>query len=206
MKKSINLIALLMLTSVTLSAAPKSADNWDGRRHEVRIGYGDALFEYTERYEFPAIGRQNIDYKYLTGHIFAEYQYSWNWWCSTGLQFDYLQMGWQDQRETPRLNHTYWDITFLPTVRFTYYRHPWVSLYSGLGVGMTINGGTEQDLVRKTSTVLYPTMNLNIFAVQVGQNGFFGTFELGAMVSLLSQHNIIMAGSRLMSLSVGYRF
>lgn len=207
MKNSIIWIALMVMASVSLSAAEKKSEvAWDGRLHELRIGWGDALFEEAEKYEFPAIGRPNIEPRYLTGHLFCEYQYSWNRWCSTGMQLDYEQMGWHDKRENPRREHNYWNVTILPTVRFTYYRHPWVSLYSGIGIGMTINGGTEKDLVSKKTTVLYPNLNLNLFAVQVGQKGFFGTFELGAMFSLLGGNNIVMAGSRLMSVSVGYRF
>ncbi len=53
---------------------------WDSLRHEVRVGWGDPIFESAMKYEFPHLGKPNTDVTYLTGHFFAEYQYYWLPW------------------------------------------------------------------------------------------------------------------------------
>jgi len=61
-------------------------------------------------------------------------------------------------------------------------------------------------LVRKTRTVCYPVGGLTALGVQVGQKGWFGTFDLGGLYSLLGDHDIVMFSSRVFSLGIGYRF
>jgi len=212
--KHFYLFLSLFLFTLPLWAEVPSASRWDSLRYEVRVGYGDPIFESAMKYEFTHIGKPNARVDYVTGHIFTEFQYSFLWWLSVGMQLDYSGEGWHDRRElaeelytgaiAPR--HYYYNLSLLPTVRFTYYRSPWVNLYCALSPGMTINGGTETDLVRKTKTICYPAVGLTAIGVQVGQKGWFGTFELGGLSALLSKNDIVMLSSRMLSVSLGYRF
>lgn len=198
-----NLTFLLLLLPV-LSWAEKTSMSWDSLRHEVRIGWGDPLFESATKYEITHIGRPNTEISYLTGHLFAEYQYAWLWWLSIGMQVDYGSMGWLDLR-APEYKHNYYNLSLLPTVRFSYYRYPWVTLYSSVFVGLTINGGTEIDPIRQVQTICYPGFGLTALGVQVGRNGFFGTLEMGGLCALHDRHNMAMLLSRIFSISIGYR-
>lgn len=201
MKKYIAVVFLL-LPIVSLAKTPKYP--WDCLRHEVRVGWGDPIFESAMKYEFPHIGKPNTHVTYLTGHFFAEYQYYWLSWLSTGMIIDYTGMGWRDKRDyAPK--HSYYDLSILPTVRFTYYHHPWVKLYSGLMVGMTINGGTEKNEFGK-KTVCYPGIGITALGVQVGQKGFYGAVELGGLSALKSMKDIALFSSRMFTVSVGYKF
>lgn len=178
---------------------------WDSLRHEVRVGWGDPIFESAMKYEFPHIGKPNTQITYLTGHFFAEYQYYWLPWLSTGMIVDYSGMGWRDKRDYGT-RHCYYNLSFLPTVRFTYYRHPWVTLYSACFVGLTLNGGTEEDLVRHTQTLCFPGFGITALGVQVGKKGFYGAAEIGGLSALLNFNDIAMLSSRMLTISVGYKF
>jgi len=205
------LIALLAVLPIVCWAEKKPMP-WDSLRHEVRVGWGDPIFESAVKYEFPHIGKPNTDVTYLPGHWFAEYQYYWLPWLSSGLIFDYTGMGWRDRRDPYQTNHCYYDISILPTVRFTYYRHPWVKLYSAVMVGLTINGGTEADPVRsadkgrEVKTVCYPGVGITALGMQVGQKGFYGAVEIGELSALLNFKDIALLSSRMITLSVGYKF
>lgn len=200
-------ICLLLCCAIAIKVHAKPLPPpmaWDSLRHEVRLGYGDAFFESATQYEVTHIGKPNASITYLTGHIFAEYQYSWLWWLSTGMQVDFNGMGWTDLRD--RSKHNYYNLSFLPTVRFTYYRHPWVNLYSSAFVGLTINGGSETDPVRHKQTISYPGFGITTIGVQFGHNGFFGTVEMGGLCALQGRNDIVMILSRIFSASVGYKF
>lgn len=203
MKKSVLFIVLLF---VSASGWAKMPMPWDSLRHEVRVGWGDPIFESAMKYEFPHLGKPNTEVTYLPGHWFAEYQYYWLPWLSTGLIFDYTGMGWRDKNDVTKANHCYYDISLLPTVRFTYYRHPWVKLYSAVMVGVTINGGTELDPVRNTKTVCYPGVGITALGMQVGQKGFYGAVEIGGLSALMNFKDIALLSSRMITLSVGYKF
>jgi len=208
MKKYI--LYLLVLLPV-LGWARTTPMSWDSLRHEVRVGWGDPIFESAMKYEFPHIGKPNTHIDYLTGHFFAEYQYYWLPWLSTGMIVDYTGMGWRDKRDYA-IRHNYYDLSLLPAVRFTYYRHPWVKLYSALMVGLTINGGSEIDPVRSqkqghaVKAVCYPGVGLTALGVQVGQKGFYGAVEIGGLSALLNFKDIALLSSRMFTVSVGYKF
>ena len=92
-----------------------------------------------------------------------------------------------------------YDVTVMPTVRFTYLRRPWVELYSGLGAGLLCAldnlGGAE----------FAPAVNINLFGVQVGKGPISASVELGALNSMFKSR-VYMLGSRLVSVSLNYRF
>ena len=174
-------IVLLLLSFITLT--PCLAQN----PHQVRIGWGDMLFEsLVFRQAAPALGGKGF-----TGHIFAEYQYSVSKVVSVGGQLDFEGIFAADMNN--------YDITVMPTVRFTYLRRPWVELYSGLGAGLLCA------LDNQDGAEFAPAVNINLFGVQVGKGPISASVELGALNSMFKSR-VYMLGSRLVSVSLNYRF
>lgn len=173
-------------------------------RHEVRLGWGDMLFETmafhaSSTHQFPG-GKpttfpyqENRDYGY-TGHFFAEYRYHLLKWLSLGMQADFQGIFWTTEKNFRSKNY---DLTLLPNVRFTYFRSEWVRLYSGLGAGLLIAWDNE----RNTETA--PAFSLNLIGVQVGKGPWSGSFEINPMISQKGD-NIYLVGARIFSVSVNY--
>lgn len=191
----------------------------DSIPHEVRIGWGDMLFEMLVWHEsaYPtALPEQymevyNEQFRY-TQHWFAEYMYNASYWYSLGCLVDYSGVLWDkvmrngSGEELSRdKNHWFSNISIVPTIRFSYYRSPYVSLYSSLGVGLNINTGSELDF-KGRRTAMVPVVNISLLGVRVGHGRWFGAVELGGMISLLSTNEVYMLGSRLFTASFGYCF
>lgn len=222
----IALFSLYILGVTTMYCYGKEKVNSDGNttdnmpiRHEVRIGWGDMLFETMAFHDSPhhQWNQQNgLSASYLqeekqqhryTGHIFAEYQYYCLDWLSVGLQADFEGIFWKESNYDRYHNQVgetkdckNYNLSLLPTIRFTYFRSKWVNLYSGLGIGMNVAFDNEQN--RKAAI----SLNLNLLGMQVGNEHWFGAVELGLLNSLRNTNEIYMAGSRLFSVSAGYRF
>jgi len=186
-----------------LMTVPGSAQ--DLPRHEVRLGWGDMLFETMafhpgSRHLYPS-GNPN-GYKFtetrdyaFTGHIFAEYRYHFTRLFSLGMQTDFEGIFWTTDTGFRSRNY---NLTLLPNVRFTYFHSDWVRLYSGLGVGLLIAFDNERH------TDAAPALDLNLLGVQVGKGAWSGSVQLGLMAALKGGNDIYMLGSRLLSVSVNY--
>ena len=154
-----------------------------------------------------------------SGHIFASYAYQFTPLISFGAEADALflkeqyQMinGYGEYLKDPALNSLYY-LTLLPTVRFTYKRDGFISLYSSIGLGATYCGyttnlpaqWTEQspENVGITANIVFGGMNLHY------QN-WYAEAELGLMgtkMLLWPQSSYPILTSRLLSVAVGYRF
>jgi hypothetical protein len=103
-------------------------------------------------------------------------------------------------RETDRAFH---NITIVPTVRFAYFHHDYVSLYSAIGVGINVNTGTE--LMKGRATVVSPAVNITLLGMRLGKGRWYGVLEMGAMAALNNAHEVYMFGSRIFTASVGVR-
>ena len=191
----------------------------DSIPHEVRIGWGDMLFEMLVWHEsaYPTalpeeyMAIYNEQFRY-TQHWFAEYMYNASYWYSIGCMLDFSGVLWDEvtrnghgQVLTREKNHWFSNISIVPTIRFSYYRSPYVSLYSSLGVGLNINTGSELDF-KGRRTAMVPVVNISLLGVRVGHGRWFGAVELGGMISLLSTNEVYMLGSRLFTASFGYCF
>ena len=210
MKRSIFLF-FLFLAALPLSAMTK--DSICFRPHEVRLGWGDMQYETAIYHADHYSGH----YRY-TGHIFATYQYRFLPWLSAGLDFDYEHVLWQKSpdrgagciafSECPdelKTKANFYNICLIPQVRFTYYWSEYVNLYSGLGCGLLINGGSELNF-RGQKTACAPVVEITALGVQVGDDHWFGTAELGGLNALTALTDIYMLASRIFSVSIGYRF
>ena len=218
MKRKI--VILMALLAIAMGAGAENKWAYLNMRHEVRVGWGDQLFEslmwhnplYRVR-TMPASYRQlyHEDYHH-DQHIWAEYQYRHKGWFSFGGMADISFVHWDDVmrnglgEELARdKGHYFYNLVIMPTIRFTYYHHEYVNLYSGLGVGMDINGGTERDS-RGRRTVVGGAVNLTVFGISANYNRWFWTVDFGGMFALRDANTIFMAGSRIINVGLGARF
>lgn len=195
MKRALLFLSILVL-SITFASAQDTFP-----RHLWRAGWGDMAYEKAAFYD----NASNFNYKY-TGHFFAEYQYGILPWLGAGLKFDWSNVRWDTRQGTSeRFNN----FCIIPEVRFTYMRSGLFTLYSGLGVGLLINGGTETDYLGRR-TVTAPVIDLTAVAcsVQWGTketSHWFTTVDLGGLISLNNKREVFMLNSRIVAISIGYR-
>jgi hypothetical protein len=145
-------------------------------------------------------------------HIFLEYQYRYFHWLSFGGMFDMSEVHWDDVtrngagEELARdKGHYFYNLVFMPTVRFTYFHHEYVNLYSGLGFGLGINGGSETDMYGR-HTVAGVALNVTAIGVSANYDRWFAFFELGGLYSWQNANTIFMISSRIMNFGLGVRF
>lgn len=220
MKRHLYILILLLLP---LAAAAESKQMRDSLRHEVRIGWGDQLFEtlvwhapqvvtiipstpYFDPLDYRESRKENYRY---TQHLFAEYHYRWNKWLSFGGLFDASAVLWDNVvrngkgAEVSRdPNQHFYNLVIMPTVRFTYLWHPYVSLYSGVGLGMDINGGTEIDAMGR-QTVVGAALNITALALSVNYQRYFVSIEWGGMYAFENPKTLFMVSSRIFTASFG---
>ena len=192
---------------------------YDSIHHELRVGWGDQLFETLAWYDQPHstlypesyIGQYEERYRYAQ-HWFAEYQYRVRYWFNVGGMIDYSGVVWDKvnrnglgEEVSREKNCNFHNIAIMATARFTYMHSKYVSLHSGLGVGLNINTGSEIDY-RGRKTALAPALNLTVLGMSVGNEKWFGAVEFGGLYSLMNIHEVYLAGSRMFTLSVGCRF
>lgn len=218
MKRKIYLV--LALCALCLGVAAEN--QWDhiNRRHEVRIGWGDQLFESLIWHNptnimtnMPTTWEKTYheDYRHHQ-HLWAEYQYRVTHWFSYGGMIDMSEVGWDDVTrngtgmELSRTKNQYfYNVVFMPTIRFTYFFHENVNLYSGLGVGLDINGGTEKNVYGKTTEV-GAAVNITLIGVSANYDRWFWTVDFGGMYALQNTNKIYMASSRIINVGFGARF
>ena len=186
--------------------------------HQLRIGWGDQMFEtlvwypqsHSTLYPESYIAQYEEDFRYVQ-HWFAEYQYRVKYWFNVGAMVDYSGVIWDKVRrnglgeELGREKDCHFhNIAIMLTMRFTYLHSRYVSLYSGLGAGVNINTGSELDY-RDRYTALAPALDITVLGMQVGNERWFGAVEFGGLYSLANIHEVYMAGSRMFTVSVGCR-
>lgn len=189
-------------------------------KHEVRIGWGDQMFEsvmwHNPQYiinNMPESATYGYKERYrYTQHIFAEYQYRPLKWLGVGGMLDFSGFIWDSNLRngkgeliTSLKNQTNFNVVIMPTVRFSYCNINYFSMYSGLGIGLDINTGSETDGFGR-HTVCAPAFNLTLVGASVNYEQWFLNVELGAMAAMRGMNYVYMLGSRLVSVSVGLRF
>ena len=127
------LIAFFCMASVAVAET-----KWDhlDQRNEIRIGWGDQLFESLKWHNptsivtnLPASWNQTYHENYRHHqHIWLEYQWRFTHWFSLGGMFDMSEVGWDDVKRDGTgavlnidKNHYFYNLVIMPTVRFTYY-------------------------------------------------------------------------------------
>ena len=213
-------ISPLLIMAQSVSAEAKGElESSPSLKHEVRIGWGDMMFETMAFHDSPShnwASPESIDPNYTTtdrinhhytGHFFADYHYNALPWLAVGGQIDFEGIFWQETTYDAKhiqigaiSNIASYNTLIMATVRFTYFHSQLVNLYSGLGLGVGIASDNSNAVEAGAA------FNLNLFSVCVGNDRWFGSLELGMLNSLQNQNRVYMLGSRLISASVGYRF
>lgn len=194
-------------------------------KHELRVGWGDQLFE-TAVWHNPTsiivmpdnsyIDYSNQMYHYKENytyyqHLWMEYQYNVSYWFALGLMADGSGFSWNnvvrngygiEQQSDPQ--HAY-NIVAMPTMRFTYFFHPNLNIYSSLGVGVDVNGGTETNAQGHRIEV-GGAFNITLLGVSASYKHFFMALEYGGMYGLHSTNEVYMLKSRMFTASLGVRF
>lgn len=213
------LIALLLL-AVSLPAFSESESARSMNPHQLRLGWGDQHFEHVVWHATPKPlntlpetyrSDYNENYRY-TQHWSLEYQYRLNSWFSyggmidgSGVMWDVVTRNGKGVEQSRSNNHSLYNIVLMPTIYFTYLHHDYVSLHSGLGIGIDINGGTELD-TKNRQTVCAPALNLTLIGVTACYRNWFASADIGAMAALTNGQTIYMLGSRLVSVAIGVTF
>lgn len=218
MKAKFFVIGLLCLCSLSLFAEDKYA--YLRQRNELRIGWGDQLFESLIWHNPTATIRTMPEDWSNTRpesyshdqHIWIEYQWRFRHWFSLGGMVDWSDVRWDNVTRNGRgveiareSGHWFYNLVIMPTIRFTYYHHPNVNLYSGLGFGMDINGGSETDGWGH-HTVVGMAAQITVFGVSANYDRWFWTVDLGGMYALRNSNTIFMASTKMISASFGARF
>ena len=212
----------IFLLSCVACLSVHAEDKWAylQQRNELRIGWGDQLFEslvwHNPTYivkTMPTSYEQVYHENYRHDqHVWIEYQWRFKHWVSLGGMVDWSDVRWDDVTrngagvEVAREGgHWFYNIVIMPTVRFTYFHHENVNLYSGLGVGLDINGGSETDgWGRKTD--VGAAINVTVFGVSANYRRWFWTVDFGGLYALKNGNTIFMASSRIMNVGLGVRF
>lgn len=192
------LTLLLLAASLPLSAAGP---------HQVRVGWGDMLFETLAFHAgYASDGRRTSDFRY-SGHFFAEYRYSFTPVVGVGIKSDIESICWKETpcdihrvpigEPTPSRNY---NLSFIPNVQFTYFAREHVEFYSGIGVGLLVA------FDNKGGAGVAPVFDLNLFGVRFGKGSWWGAVELGGLNAFTNANNIYMLASRLVSVSLNYRW
>lgn len=212
----------LLLALCCLSMGVAAENKWDhiNRRHEIRIGWGDQLFETLMWHKptnitttLPATWQKTYHENYsYNQHLWLEYQYRVTHWFSVGGMIDMSEVDWTDvvrngkgAEVSRQPGHYFYNTVIMPTVRFTYFFHDNVNIYSGLGFGMDINGGTETN-AKGRYTDVGAAINITVIGVSANYDRWFWMVDFGGMYALKNTNTIFMASSRIINVGLGVRF
>jgi len=195
MKKILFALLIMLSASSALRAQEIS-------KHEWRAGWGDMMYEKAVYYNTA----EKNNYNHI-GHFFAEYQNTILPWLGAGMKVDFSTVNWDYLYDDDK--HYYHNICLIPEARFTYKRSGLFNLYSGIGAGLLINSGSETDyLNRKTVCACVADLTFIALSVQWGNGAashWFTTVDIGALASFNNKREVFLLGSRLISISIGYR-
>lgn len=230
MKKLLTLLLLLAVLPVWAETKDARAD----MHHELRIGWGDQMFE-TLMWHKPAAYTIIPDYIGMIGmgglikpgeyrqtysenfryhqHMFVEYQYRVNHWFGVGALVDASGVSWDritrdgfgNEVSRDEKRHNFMNFVVMPTMRFTYFHHEYVNIFSGLGVGIDINTGTEDDIFGH-KTAVGAALQASWLGMSANYGRWFLMAEYGGTIALRDINTIFMVKSRMFTLSLGARF
>lgn len=214
------ILCIISALCLGISLRAESPAQRDSLRHELRIGVGDQCFEMLTWQEplyiidnMPGTYERSYNENYsYSQHWFIEYQWRVNKWFSVGALADFSGCAWDKvsrnglgeelQRQRGR---NFWNIVAMPVCRFTWLGREHFSLYSAVGIGLGLNGGSELNAKGK-SVECGLAFNISPIGITGDWGPWFCFAELGGLSSLSSRDSIYMLNSRIISLGVGIRF
>ena len=213
-------ILFLILGVYATSMVAETKWDYQAMRNELRIGWGDQIFESLMWHNptftvttMPASWQKTAPEKYRHNqHLWVEYQYRFSHWFSLGGMMDVSEVGWNNVTRdgTGKILNTgerqyFYNLVFMPTIRFTYFFHPNVNIYSGIGFGIDINGGTETNEKDK-HTDIGMAINGTVLGVSANYKRWFAAVDLGGMTAFRDKNHVYLAASRMINVSIGARF
>ena len=211
---------LLLLCSIAVVGSAENKWTYITQRNELRIGWGDQLFESliwnnptSIISTMPDSYRRTYKEDYSHNqHLWLEYQWRFNHWFSLGGMIDLSEVNWDNVtrdgkgREVARTTGNYfYNAVLMPTIRFTYFHHDNVNFYSGLGIGLDINGGSETNgLGNKTD--VGAAINITVFGISANYKRWFWTVDCGGLYALKNANTIFLMSSRIINVGMGVRF
>ncbi|MGM9736616.1 MAG: hypothetical protein ACI3ZL_09425 [Candidatus Cryptobacteroides sp.] len=218
--RNICIMSALLPLVFCIDASAETPQVRADRRHEIRIGWGDQMFEHlvwqNPQYVIgnmpESFSKQYKEHYRYSQHWFAEYQWRVNSWFGLGAMVDASGCVWDDVtrnglgEEISRTdNCSFWNLTMMPVLRFTWLGREYVSMYSALGAGLGINGGTETDEYGK-NTLCGLAFDLTLVGITADFGRWFAFAELGGLYSLKDKATIFLFNSRIVSVGAGFRF
>jgi len=215
------LVAILTacLLMIGLRALAESRVDRVLMKHEVRVGISDMMSEsviWHNPVSIPTylpesyVDTYKEDYQY-SQHLWAEYQYRINTWFSFGVLGDVSECHWANVTrnglgtELGREKQYFYNLLLMPTIRFTYFHHEYVNIFSAFGFGACLNGGTETNTSGKKLDV-GGAAELTVLGVSANYKRYFATVEVGGTTALRNTNTVFMLSSRIVSASIGVRF
>ena len=209
-----------MLCSIAVVGFAENKWTHITQRNELRIGWGDQLFESliwhnptsiitTMPDSYQQVYKENYSYNQ---HVWMEYQWRFTHWFSLGAMVDFSHVGWDEVTRNGKgaelnrkENQFFYNAVIMPTIRFTYFHHENVNFYSGLGVGLDINGGTETNALGNHTDV-GAAINLTVFGISANYQRWFWTIDCGGLYALKNMNTIFLMSSRIVNVGMGVRF
>ncbi|MCQ2334967.1 MAG: porin family protein [Paludibacteraceae bacterium] len=217
--KKLLVVLTCLLPLVGLMA--ESVEKRSERPHECRFMVGDCLSESLFWYDDTPADYRNVgtassrfterQKTFWTPHLAVEYLYRLNSWCSLGGQVDFQYTGWQNvvyNNQNAILDRSpqgFYNLSLMPTARFTYYHSPSVDIYSSISLGMDINGGSEVDM-KGHHTAVGVALEMAVLGFTFGKERWYGCVEGGGLSAMKNKGTLFMAMSRILTIGVGYRF
>lgn len=218
--KRIFIIHTVLLAFCCIQSSAETPAGRAYRRHEVRIGWGDQLFEHlvwqNPQYVIgnmpESFSKQYKEHYRYSQHWFAEYQWRVNSWFGLGAMVDASGCVWDDVtrnglgKEISRMDdRSFWNLTMMPVLRFTWLSREHISMYSALGAGLGINGGTETDAYGR-HTLCGLAFDVALVGLTADWGRWFAFAELGGLYSMKDKSTIFLMNSRILSVGAGFRF
>lgn len=209
-----------MLCSIAVVGFAENKWTHITQRNELRIGWGDQLFESliwhnptsiitTMPDSYQQVYKENYSYNQ---HVWMEYQWRFTHWFSLGAMVDFSHVGWDEVTRNGKgaelnrkENQFFYNAVIMPTIRFTYFHHENVNFYSGLGIGLDINGGTETNALGNHTDV-GAAINLTVFGISANYQRWFWTVDCGGLYALKNMNTIFLMSSRIVNVGMGVRF
>lgn len=212
---------LLIVSMPFYAAFAETPGKRDTMRHELRLGWGDQMFEslvwQNPSYivdDLPETFEQQYKEHYrYTQHWFLGYQWRVNSWFGLGAMADISACLWDDvtrnglgtELDRDR-NSNFWNLVVMPQLRFTWLNRKYVSLYTSFGAGLCVNGGTETDY-RGRHTAVAPAIDIALVGIDVDwERRWFVFAQLGGLYALKDKNTVYLCNSKILSVGAGIRF
>lgn len=211
-------VVFIMLLLCAGGSTARTKEEVMARPYEIRVGWADQLFEQLFwRNEMPyvmaesqsRVYKQNYRYKQ---HYWAECQYSLAPWFSAGLTLDHSCVHWDNVKlngagvELDRnSNQRFYNILMMPSMRITYMHKTNLEIYSELGLGLDLNGGTERNEKGRRLSLGF-CGDLRPIGVRYNYKAVFVSADIGGTFAMRNTDHIFLVMGRVFTVSAGFTF